>query len=629
LKTAATESGAKGRSPGILAGILAFGAVSRLLYLLAHRRDPFSTWLIHDAARYHDWAKALASGKLWEPGAFYQAPLYPALLAATYGLCGARILAGTALNLALGILTLLLIHRIATRAYGREAGLAAAGIASLYGTFVFYETKLLPAALTVCLAALLVDRMQAADAAERNAGWIVAGAALGAAALAAPGLLLMGAAGGVWILLDRGRGIRGRLARLAWLGAGALLVVAPVTIRNHAASGEWVLIASNGGITFYQGNNPNALGVFSNPPGFSGVIATQRAESRRLAEARTGRQMGDAAVSRFWFGKGIDYLAADPAHAAALLAAKALLALANNEQPLEYNPRLDRNPFRWLMPVTFGLILALAAVRIHGRCPGGTGRRAEHPILLLLLADGAVLLAFYVSGRYRLPAAPGLIALAGCGSVLLARRLREGGGGTRRGAAGAAISRAAAAPLATAALVALFSFAYVPITHAALGRQQMAMGLVDRSEALWGAGRRPEAIADLRRAVTLDPSFSGARVNLGRALMEEGKTGEAERILGEAVRLDPGSAEARFDLGVLRVGQGRLDAAAALFEEAHRLDPGNASAANNLLGVLIQIGRIDRAREVRREMRARGLAVDPTLERALGQDAGGATGGGG
>ncbi len=588
----------------ILAAILLFAAVSRLLYLAAYDSDPYSAYLIHDARRYHEWASALASGLAWEGGAFYQAPLYPALVAAVYVLFGTRPVAAYALNLVFGMLTILLIFRVARRSYGSRAGLAAAGIASLYGSFLFYETKLLPASLTLLLAALLVDRMQAADAARMDWTWIGPGAVLGAAALANPGILPMALAGAAWMALDGTRLLRHRFLRIAWFVAGAALLVTPVAVRNHQVSGDWVLISANGGITFYQGNNPNALGVFSTPPGFSGSIVTQREESRRLAEAETGRKMGDGEISAFWFRKGLAFIGGEPLRWARLLATRFLLSVANEEQPLEYNPRLDENPFRWLVPLPFGAILALAAARFHWRRGNARSDRSEHPILLLMLVEGIVLVAFYVSGRYRLPAAPALIAMAGCGVGLL---LGRSGRGARR----------ALAPAATAVLVAALSFAYVPVAHGVLRDQQAAMGLVDRAEALWSAGRRGAAIEALRRSVALDPALPEIRLNLGRSLREAGRADEAQRVMREALGIDPGSIEARFDLGVLCVQQGRYEEAAALFEEALRRDPASANVANNLLGVLTHLGRTDRAVEVWREMKTRGLPVDPSLDRTM------------
>jgi 4-amino-4-deoxy-L-arabinose transferase-like glycosyltransferase len=587
-----------------LAGIVAFAAVSRLLYLFAYRSDPFSTYLLHDARRYHDWASALATGQVWETGAFYQAPLYPYWVAALYRIAGVEPFIVYGVQIVLGISTILLIFRIARRAYGERAALAATAIASLYGPFVFYETKLLSATAAVFFAALLVERMQDADAAKGDLGWLIAGGVLGAGALANPSILLMLALGSTWIALDRSRAASRRVRRIALFGAGVVLLVAPVTLRNYNASGEWVLISANGGLTFAHGNNPNALGVYSTPPGLSGSIEQQREESRRVAEERTGRQMGDGEVSTFWLREGLRYIVDDPVQWLALFRSKLLLAFASDEQPLEYNVRLDTNPFRWLFPLPFAVILGLAAVRILTRDGQMGPERAEQPLFLFLLVGAATLLGFYVSGRYRLPALPALAAVAGCGAAVLAERVVRG-------------SRSAGAPAATLVAVAAVSFAYVPLVHGELRDQQAAMGLIDRGAALWATERQEEAVAAIERSVELDPLIPGRYLDLAGVLAGVGRTDEAELAILEAIRRDPSSAEAYFELGVLYVNLRRLEDAAQMFATARRLDPSSANAANNLLGTLIHLERMAEAIDLRREMDARGLPVDPSLGRLL------------
>lgn len=596
------------RRPTALAAatvIFVFAAATRLLYLLGFRSDVFWGTPIHDARRYHDWAAAWAAGKPFETGAFYQAPLYPGLLGLLYRVTGPSPGAAYVVQCAMGLGTLFLIHRIATRAYGEAAGRWSVALAALYGPLIFYETKLLPASLAVFVAALLVERVQAADAADTNSAWIVPGLVTGLAALANPGFLLAGALTAAWLGADRARAARARGFRLAVLATGLLLVLAPVAARNRLASGEWVLVSTNGGITFYQGNNPLATGVFANPEGFTGTIATQRDESRRIAEAEAGRALRDGEVSGFWFRKGLAYLASDPPHAAALLGRKLLLALASDEQPLEYNPRLDANPARWLVPLPFAVLLGLATVRWFRRNessgPSVRIARAEVPILILLATQLALLVCFYVSARYRLPLIPALAAMAGAGAAEMASRVR------------ASRSRLAS-PAVACLLVALVSLLYVPLAQSGLRRWQEAMGWADRGGAFRAAGRLGDSEAAYRSSIRLDASYPFAHLDLGKTLKRAGKRAEAEASIREALRLAPGLSEAWFDLGVLCFEQDRLEDAERGFAEAFRLAPGDALAANNLLGTRVRLGRAEPAMETYRAMKRASLAVDPPLE---------------
>src|SRR5262249_35570763 len=147
----------------------------------------------------------------------------------------------------------------AARAFSEEAGAWAAWFLASYGVLAFFETKLLPTTLVVSLVAALIVLVQRADASSRASGWILAGAAVGLLVTAnAASLLLLVAIVG-WIALT------GRLAHAALCLGAAACLVAPVTLHNRLASGSWILVTDNGGVTFWQGNNPNASGVYSAP----------------------------------------------------------------------------------------------------------------------------------------------------------------------------------------------------------------------------------------------------------------------------------------------------------------------------------------------------------------------------
>ncbi len=571
----------------LLVVLLTASAALQAAYLLAWRtHDPLWDLLVHDAHRYHAWASAWAAGKTFEAGAFSQAPLYPALVAAVFGAGGPGLGAMIGVQLALATGALALIYVSARRAYGAPAALTAVALGGLMHALAFYVARLLPTVLAVFLAALAVERLQAAQRAARPRGWLLAGGTIGLAAVARPDLLLLAPAS---LLLPELRRKRPLLA----FAAGCALVVAPVAVRNHAVSGEWVLVSTQGGITFWQGNNPAARGGFSVPEGFSGSIATQREEARALAGLPPSA--GDAAISRRWFRRGLAFLGEDPARAARLVARKASLALDAREHGLEYAPHLDTSPLRPFLPVSFGVLFTLAAVRLVRRPPAPA---AERPLLLLLGVEAAVLLAFYAAGRYRMTALPALLALAGFGTVSFLDGLR---------------ARRALAPLAAAAGGLVLAFAPLPGRGAEGFAVEDAGALRDRGEAFLSRGDVPRARTELQRALALAPRDPTLALDLGKVEAKAGDPESAERYLRQALSIAPGLAEAHVDLGAVLYLQGRLAEAAAAFQEARRLDPGSAAASNNLLGTLLRLGRREEAGALAREMAARGIPVDPAL----------------
>jgi 4-amino-4-deoxy-L-arabinose transferase-like glycosyltransferase len=585
--------------------ILVFAATARVLYFLTFRAfDPYYVVPIMDAARYHRWARAIAAGQPFEPGPFYQAPLYPYFMGALYAVFGPHPHVAYIAQMVMGLAVVFLVHRMAAYAYGARAGLIAAALAATYGVFAFNETKLLPATLTVLLGCVLVDRAQRAG--ERVRDWVLLGLAAGLAAIASPALLLLGASLAGWAALDRPTPWRARRTRLLSMAAAMAVVIAPVTIRNAVVGGDLVLIGANGGMTFYHGNNPDSLfarGGFIVPTGFTGVIDTQRDESRRIAEQEAGRSLRDSEVSSFWFRKGLAYDLDHPAATLELLLHKLLLAADSYEPPLEYNAQLDPNRMRHLMPVPFGLVLALASLRLLA----GRITRREWPLLLLVAVPVVTLLVFFVSSRYRLPMVPALMALAGAGVASLIDRRRE---------------RRAWMAIALAVVVALVSLVGLRWLHQDLYRDQEAQGLADRASAYRALGRKREAERLYRMALARQPAFFHGQLELGKLLLEAGDAPHAEEAFRAAESLDAENPDPPYELGAIAYRAGRLDDAATHFLRAYRLAPQEPQSAHNALLACLRAGRATDAIALWRDASARGLPIDPPIQEWMDRNAG-------
>jgi tetratricopeptide (TPR) repeat protein len=89
-------------------------------------------------------------------------------------------------------------------------------------------------------------------------------------------------------------------------------------------------------------------------------------------------------------------------------------------------------------------------------------------------------------------------------------------------------------------------------------------------------GRSEEAIAAYERALSLDPRFTGAYVNLADAYRQLGRDAEGEKVLRHGVTVLPRAADLHHALGLLLVRKGDKDAAVRELAVAAKLAPDNA-----------------------------------------------------
>ncbi len=91
---------------------------------------------------------------------------------------------------------------------------------------------------------------------------------------------------------------------------------------------------------------------------------------------------------------------------------------------------------------------------------------------------------------------------------------------------------------------------------------------------LYREQNRPEAEAQLRRALNLKPDLVSAWVQLGNLLQDQGNPGEAAACYDKALGYEPNDADANYNLGVLHQRQGFLDLARTSFDRAIQARPG-------------------------------------------------------
>ena len=109
-----------------------------------------------------------------------------------------------------------------------------------------------------------------------------------------------------------------------------------------------------------------------------------------------------------------------------------------------------------------------------------------------------------------------------------------------------------------------------------------ALGLLDLKK-----DNVPKALASFRRAVSLDPGFVEARMNVGNIVLEFRKYQEAKSEFEAVLKKQPNNYDAHIGLGVAKRGLKDLNGAEASYNAAKKIDSSRAEAYFNL-GVLYQ-----------------------------------------
>jgi len=371
--------------------------------------------LTHDEQEYLSLARSLTAGHGFvydaalESGTaaqFGRAPGYPVFLAVVgagtqvFDAVPGRVKVAQAFVGAVGVW---LIGWLAARSAGALGGALAAVIAAIYPPLVSLPAYALSETLasTLALAAALTLQAAAAREPSRSRPRLAAAAGVlcGLAMLVRPATIVFLPLAVLWLCTRR-------QVRIALMVAGAtVLVIAPWTVRNYRVYGRPVLIASEGGVTFWTGNHPLAIGegdLAANP-------AIKRAELRFRAE-HSG--LSAEALEPLYYRAALTHIREHPAWWVGLLLRKCFYLV------VPVGPSYALHSTRYRAATTAPYLLLLPAAMIGLR---RFRRVSEPPTAVILLAASAVLacLVFFPQERFRIPVIdPALIV---CASGVLVR----------------------------------------------------------------------------------------------------------------------------------------------------------------------------------------------------------------
>jgi 4-amino-4-deoxy-L-arabinose transferase-like glycosyltransferase len=505
--------------------VFALALAVRLLYVWQLHGSVVFDLPMGDGLRYDTWARQIAGGAWLGDQVFYQAPLYPYVLAVQYALFGHDLLVVRVVQAVLGAAACGLITAAGIGFFDRRSGVLAGVILSLYPSALFFDGLIQKSALDTFLLACVLASMAWAHQRTSWRPMLALGAALGLLVLTRENALVLAPVLLAWIAL-RWRDWRWprRAALAAALLAGMLLVLLPVAARNAWVGGEFHLTTSQLGPNFYIGNGAGATGVYRALVWGRGDPMYEQRDAVELAQQATGRSMSGAEVSRYWLGRALADIAQAPARWLGLMGYKTLL-LVNATEMVDTEDQYTYADWSWLLrllnPVLHLGVLLPAAVFawVWMRWQW----RAGLPLAALAIVYGLSVVAFYVMARYRFPLVPLLALIAGWGLADLSR-------------ASWPLKATRVVPALAAGLVAaivcnwpLHDIAVMKATtHYSIGVHLAARD-----------GATDAAISHLRQAVALHPTHSGPRLALAQLLAQSGREADAVAAFDELIALHP------------------------------------------------------------------------------------------
>jgi tetratricopeptide (TPR) repeat protein len=555
-----------------------------------------------DMKFYNDWALRILGGQWTDGHAFYGLPGYAFFVAAVYFVTGFNPFAVAFLQAISEAVVSVLIFKIAEIAFADEknAGSSAptaVGLMAALGWIFFQPAQTFSVVLmpTTWLVLAFWGTIYVLLKTRRSSiwqPWLLLGLLFGLVSMMIATILFLIplALAAIILTLDRDRPTAQRLPRIA-AAAGVLILsvfagAAPCWLHNRFVAHEPVMLSAHSGVNFYIGNNPAANGYPKIPRGLRASQAGMLKDSITMAEAAAGRPLSRVEVSRFWSAKASDYIRAHPGEWLRLLGVK----FRNFWNAFQYDDLSLISLFREEGVVTpglrFGWVAALAL-------PGIALAFWRHPrarwVVAAVLLHMAALMPVFVTERYRLAAAPGLLLLAAAGvhalwKWLVAARWKPALGFM----AGAAASAAFVAwPQADPALWSLdFYNTGVKASRAGdLARAQRCLELAyayvpDNSEINFALGNLWLEKKDVTRAkqfykaaIEINPGHASAYSNLGVIALDEKRPEIAERFFVRSIAQEPDDAKTFYLLARARLEQGNTAGARESVEKAIAMEP--------------------------------------------------------
>ena len=393
-----------------------------------------------DMKFYNDWARRILGGQFTDGKAFYGLPGYAYALAGIYKVTGGYSHTFSPYIIAqfqavLHALTATWLFLLGCRVFGGDSreekrrgtaiGLLAAAAWALFTPAQVFSAILMPTAWVVCAfwgTTYWLVCIHAKGVASWWRPWLWMGLLAGFVAMLVATILMLLPLIVLAIALTvaRGRSLKSRIVPIIGavgvLMAGVYAGCSPVWIHNYFIAKDRVLLSAHDGLNFYLGNHATSNGYTSIPKGLRASQQGLLKDSLTIPEKELGRPLKRSEASAFWKDKGKAFIREQPLAWMRLLLRK----FENFWNAFQYDDlsilKLLRDEHATPPGLRFGFAAALGLPGLllcWLRWP--RSRWVAGAVLLHI----AALMPVFITERYRLAAAPGLLLLAAGGLWLL------------------------------------------------------------------------------------------------------------------------------------------------------------------------------------------------------------------
>lgn len=258
-------------------------------------------------------------GYAWESGQLtsFRAPGLPFLLAALYSIVGENYLFSYIIFSLLGMFSCLFIFLTAEILLNRKLAVLSALFSVFYFPHIYFSTVFASENLFIFLLSLGILLFIKNIKSESRYSLILSGLILGFSTLTRPFAILLLPAFLLIIVIANKKNLRRAIFPAILYSISFTSIVAPWTIRNYLVHGEFVLVATNGGSTFYGGNNSI---VATQPKLLGAWVSTTELPNRSIIDATPNEYAHD----KMEWKLGIDWVRDHPLSIPVLFISKIL-----------------------------------------------------------------------------------------------------------------------------------------------------------------------------------------------------------------------------------------------------------------------------------------------------------------